>query len=118
MRLTRWKIIVEEIKSLEGFKDTPFDEFYQHVKKSRLWDSCNRELDEAEEELPKVSLNPLGRLMEDLMFSSKSLKDCLKSFGKDSAASDGMLTFIVLQIPFVGGTFYTVMEFYGLGTKR
>lgn len=101
---------------MEGFKDTQFDDFYQHVKNSRLWDSCNRELHDMEEEPNKVSLNPLGRLMEDMMFSSKSLKDCLKSFGKDSSASDGMLTFIVLQIPLVGGTFYTVMEFYGLGS--
>lgn len=59
-------------------------------------------------------MNPLGRLLEDLVFSSRSLKDCLNKFGKDSSAGDGMLTFIVMQIPLVGGTFFTAMEFYGL----
>jgi hypothetical protein len=93
----------------------PFDEFYQFMQKDRVWNSCERELEHAGSDVEKISLSPLGRLMEDLMFSSKSLKDCLKSFGNNSTASDGMLTFIVLQIPLVGGTFYTVMEFYGLG---
>ena len=41
-------------------------------------------------------MNPLGRLLEDLVFSSRSLKDCLNKFGKDSSAGDGMLTFIVM----------------------
>ena len=59
-------------------------------------------------------MNSLGRLLEDLVFSSQSLKDCLNKFGKDSSTGDGMLTFIVMQIPLVGGTFYTAMEFYGL----
>lgn len=111
----RWKIINASIDSLEGFISMPFDEFYQYAQKQRLWDSCQRELDNLGPEVQKVSLSPLGRLMEDLMFSSKSLKACLKTFGKESSASEGMLSFIVLQIPFVGGTFYTVMEFYGLG---
>ena len=92
-----------------------FDEFYQYLQKDRLWESCNREIHDLGNDVPKISLSPLGRLMEDLMFSSKSLKDCLKTFGKNSSDSEGMISFIVLQIPLVGGTFYTVMEFYGLG---
>lgn len=88
------------------------------MQKDRVWSSCERELENIGPDVQKISLSPLGRLMEDLMFSSKSLKDCLKSFGKNSSASDGMLTFIVLQIPLVGGTFYTVMEFYGLGKRQ
>lgn len=111
----RWKIVNAEIESLRGFKGLPFDEFYQYAQKERMWESCERELLQFDCEVQKIALSPLGRLMEDLMFSSKSLRDCLKSFGKDSSASEGMLTFIVLQIPLVGGTFFTVMEFYGLG---
>lgn len=116
--LKSWKILGVEVRSLVGFKGILFDEFYLFMQKDRVWTSCDRELEQAGSDVPKVSLSPLGRLMEDLMFSSKSLKDCLKSFGKNSNASEGMLTFIVLQIPFVGGTFYTVMEFYGLGSLR
>lgn len=111
----RWKIVDADISTLRGFKGMEFDEFYQYAQKDRLWDSCEREVDHLGQEARKISLGPLGRLMEDLMFSSKSLKECLKKFGKDSSGSDGMLSFIVLQIPLVGGTFYTVMEFYGLG---
>lgn len=111
----RWKIVNVEIESLRGFKSMAFDQFYQCAQKDRLWESCERELVQFGLDAQKISLSPLGRLMEDLMFSSKSLKDCLKTFGKESSASEGMLTFIVLQIPLVGGTFFTVMEFYGLG---
>lgn len=59
-------------------------------------------------------MSALGRLLEDLMFSSKNLKDCLKSFGQDSG-SGGLLSFVILQIPLVGGTIYTALEFYGMG---
>lgn len=111
----RWKIVNAEIESLRGFKSMSFDDFYQFAQKDRLWESCEREVENLGSDLQKMSLSPLGRLMEDLMFSSKSLRDCLKTFGKDSAGSEGMLTFIVLQIPLVGGTLFTVMEFYGLG---
>ena len=59
-------------------------------------------------------MSALGRLLEDLMFSSKNLKDCLKSFGKNSG-NGGLLSFVLLQIPLVGGTIFTALEFYGMG---
>lgn len=104
-----------KIGSLEGFKSRNLEELIMYAKNERIWDSVNRELRHVMQEPKKFSLSPLGRLLEDLIFSTKSLKDCLQSFGKDSMSAEGMLTFIVLQIPIVGGTFYTVMEFYGLG---
>ena len=64
--------------------------------------------------LEMYRMSALGRLLEDLMFSSKTLKDCLASFGKDSG-SGGVLSFVLLQIPLVGGTIYTALEFYGMG---
>lgn len=59
-------------------------------------------------------MSALGKLLEDLIFSSKSMRDCLKSFGNQSGSED-LMNFIVLQIPLLGGTIYTAMEFYGLG---
>ena len=107
-----------KVGSLEGFKARSLEELTVYCKNERIWESADRELEAELQEPKKYSLSPLGRLLEDLIFSSKSLKDCLQSFGKESSSAEGLLTFIVLQIPVVGGTFYTVMEFYGLGSLR
>lgn len=112
----RWKIYNFRAGSVQGFQAKTVREFMEYAMKERIWVSCKRELEQAtEEESKKVSLSALGRLLEDLIFSAKSMKDCLKSFGKNSNSSDGMVSFLVLQIPLVGGTIYTAMEFYGLG---
>lgn len=110
----RWKILDLDFGSLEYFIGKPATELIRSLEGDRMWESCYREYANAPPDIKKISINPLGRLLEELVFSSKSLRDCLKSFGKDSGG-DGMLSFIVLQIPVVGGTFFTVMEFYGLG---
>lgn len=64
--------------------------------------------------LEMFRMSALGRLLEDLMFTSKNLKDCLSSFGRDFG-SGGIMSFVLLQIPLVGGTIYTALEFYGMG---
>lgn len=108
----RWKVIVHRIESIQGYTGQTVGQILLYTQGERIWSSIDREV--METGVDRVSMSPLGRLMEDLIFTSKSLRECLRTFGKNSS-SEGMLTFMVMQIPLVGGTIYTVMEFYGLG---
>ena len=110
----RWKVVSMTVGTLEAMVSKRMSDVQQYLQSDRIWTSCAREYESRQADVERHSMNPLGRLLEDLVFSSQSLKDCLNKFGKDSSTGDGMLTFIVMQIPLVGGTFYTAMEFYGL----
>lgn len=82
------------------------------INKDEFWIKLNSERRSLDN--PRLyNMSSLGRLLEDLVFTSKSLKDCLERFGSD--AENDMTNFVILQIPLVGGTIYTALEFYGLG---
>lgn len=113
----RWKIVSAKFASLEGLQGQLMKDCLNLCKQNGVWESTRREYEDLSEKPDKYSVCPLSRLLEDLVFSSRSLKDCVKNFTSGAGNSDGMLSFLVLQIPIVGGTFYTVMEFYGLGRR-
>lgn len=118
----RWKVVGEEdleLASLQGLRSRSFRQVLQMIQSSpRIWDSSIKELKSlsgfSEDKIRTFSISPLGRLLEDLIFSRKSLEECMRSFNLNGGSS-GMMSFVMMQIPIVGGTIYTVMEFYGLG---
>lgn len=84
-----------------------------YLNEDEFWIKLNSEKINLIQPMKLYSMSSLGRLLEDLVFTSKSLKDCLKNFG--SEADSDMLNFMILQIPLVGGTIFTALEFYGMG---
>ena len=55
----------------------------------------------------------LGRLITDLVFTKKTLKEVLIKF-ENTAMTDSTIKFVQVQLPLVGGTLITVMTAYGL----
>ena len=100
------------MKELEGSR---LRVIFMKLKENEFWNNITKEIEMAGgKEIRRYHISALGRLLEDLIFSSKSMRDCLKKFGNDSG-SENLVNFIVLQIPMIGGTIYTAVEFYGLG---
>ena len=84
-----------------------------------IWEDLQKEkqeiLLENPDNLRTVSMSSLGRLLDDLIFSSKTLKECLRSFVEGGKANfEELAKFVLVQIPLVGGTLLTAMEFYGV----
>ena len=69
-----------------------------------------------EKKMPKFHISPLGRLLQTLTFSSLSLSSLLEAlFPTSNSPSPAELRqFLIMQIPILGVTIFTAMEFYNL----
>ena len=92
--------------SLQTIFDTPW--LMERLQKSFV--------DRKIENIPKFHISPLGRLLSTLTFSSLSLSTLLEAlFPSSSGLTPSELRqFLVMQIPILGGTIFTALEFYNL----
>ena len=114
----RWRIFGCKFESLSKRDEKKLSGLLKVLKTEHFWEELKQEKgtikELLKERLEMFRMSALGRLLEDLMFTSKNLRDCLSSFGRDFGSS-GIMQFVLLQIPLVGGTIYTALEFYGMG---
>lgn len=108
-------MFVATFNSLKAMEDKSVSNLFERTDDSWFWTGLEKEISELPSDCKMYNMSSLGRLLEDLMYSSKSLKACLKDFGNSSAIRSEFMSFVLLQIPLVGGTIYTTMEFYGMG---
>jgi hypothetical protein len=95
----RWRIFGCKFEFLKQRNEKKLSELLKVLKTQNFWDVLETEKKMVKEflkdRLEMFRMSALGRLLEDLMFTSKNLKDCLSSFGRDFG-SGGVMSFVIL----------------------